>query len=130
MFRTLIAGGRFDKETGKIRVVDPPLAFSDILYPIIKEHLVSWATGPSSFVPLALLEAGDFTHTAELKDTMIKSKSTLQQAAEAEVPSQRLERGAAKHDTVGKAGPNGKKTGSKHERPIGNAGTRLLLGKL
>lgn len=132
MFKTLIAGGRFDKETGQIRQVDPPLGFADIIYPIIKDHIVAWATGPASFVPLALLEADSFSHAAELKKTMKKNKGALEKASTEETEEQKAKREALeKGETELKAaGPRGKKSPHKQERTVGNVGSRLLLEKL
>lgn len=131
MFKTLIAGGHFDKATKQIKPADPPLHFADILYPVIKEHIISWATGPSSFVVVALLEADEFSHEDELKELLKKEKKALQKAATEETPEQKAFREAA--DTSGqtdKLAKKGKKSGSKKERPVGNMGTKLLLEKL
>ena len=129
MLKSLIAGGRFDKSEGKVKLVDPPLNFADVLYPCISDHVVSWATGPSSFVPLALLEATDFSHGDQLKQTLSKNKKALRRAATEETPEQRAKReglGAADpHDVAGK-----KKSGARAERVIGNAGAKLILDKL
>ncbi|SPQ18973.1 7c9d6a27-3056-4a28-b4c3-e7c87df2c223 [Thermothielavioides terrestris] len=120
MFKTLIAGGRFDKASGAIRRVDPPLNFANILYPVIKEHIVKWATGPSSFTVLGLLEAPDFSSTEELLKTLRSEKKALQAAADGEA--------AAQIESA-----DGKKSKSKSkgkDKPGGNQGARLLLEKL
>jgi len=130
MFKTLISGGHFDKSARKVIPCDPPLHFADILYPVIKEHILSWATGPSSFVVLNLLEAEDFSHVDELRKTLKKHKKQLQKAATEETPEQKSTREATK--TSGedeKSAKKGKKAGSK-EKPIGNMGSKLLLEKL
>ncbi|KAK6068666.1 pumilio domain-containing protein [Seiridium cupressi] len=131
LFKTLIAGGHFDKATRKIIPVDPPLHFADILYPIIKDHIVSWATGPSSFVPVSLLEADDFSHKDELKKALKKEKKTLEKAATEETQEQKASREAA--EATGdseKAGKKAKKSAPKKERAVGNAGAKILLEKL
>lgn len=131
MFKTLIAGGHFDKATRRIIPVDPPLNFADILYPFIKDHVVAWATGPSSFVVLSLLEADDFSHDKELRKTLKASKKLLEKAATEETPEQKAAKEAAETNGDEKKVPKkkGKKGGPK-ERPVGNMGSKLLLEKL
>ncbi|KAI0548578.1 armadillo-type protein [Xylaria curta] len=130
MFKTLISGGHFDKESRKVIPCDPPLRFADILYPVIKEHSVSWATGPSSFVVLNLLEADDFSHAGELRKTLKKHKKQLEKAATEETPEQKAAREAAKtNGEAEKGAKKGKKAGAK-EKPVGNMGSKLLLEKL
>ncbi|KAI0141347.1 armadillo-type protein [Pestalotiopsis sp. NC0098] len=131
LFKTLIAGGHFDKATRKIIPVDPPLHFADILYPIIKDHIVSWATGPSSFVPVSLLEADDFSSKDELKKTLKKEKKTLEKAATEETEDQKAAREAAEASgDSDKAAKKSKKAAPKKERSVGNAGAKILLEKL
>ncbi|KAH8676334.1 armadillo-type protein [Xylariales sp. PMI_506] len=131
LFKTLIAGGLFDKVSRKVIPVDPPLHFSNILYPIIQDHIISWATGPSSFVVVGLLEADDFTHKDELKKTLKKEKKALEVAATTETAEQKAHRESAETNggAVEKSSKKGKKSGNK-ERSVGNAGARLLLEKL
>ncbi|KAI1265057.1 armadillo-type protein [Xylariaceae sp. FL1019] len=134
MLKTLISGGRFDKATRKVIPCDPPLNFADILYPVIKEHIMSWATGPSSFVVVNLLEADDFSHAAELRKILKKNEKQLDKAATEETPEQKVAREAAEGaDANGddeKQGKKSKKGGSKKQRPVGNMGSKLLLEKL
>ncbi|KAI1459384.1 ARM repeat-containing protein [Annulohypoxylon moriforme] len=135
MFKTLIAGGHFDKATRRIIPVDPPLHFADILYPIIKDHIMAWATGPSSFVVLSLLEVDDFSHKDELKSILKKNKKTLEKAATEETPEQKAAKEAAKEaaeaDGEKKSSKKkGKKAGPKKEAPVGNMGSKLLLEQI
>lgn len=131
MFKTLISGGHFDKASRKVIPCDPPLRFADILYPVIKDYIMSWATGPSSFVVLNLFEADDFSHGAELRNTLKKHKKELEKAATEETPEQKATREAVKtNDEAGKAAKKGKTGGPKKDRPIGNMGSKLLLEKL
>ncbi|KAI0478690.1 armadillo-type protein [Xylariaceae sp. FL0804] len=134
LFKTLIAGGRFDKASRKVIPVDPPLHFADVVYPVIKDHVVAWATGPSSFVVLNLLEADDFSHKDELKKTLRKNLKTLEKAASEETAEQRAAKEAAEANGEGDekktTAKKGKKPGPKKERPIGNMGSKLLLEKL
>ena len=125
MFKSLIAGGRFDKASGTIKRIDPPLNFADILYPEIKEYIVQWATGPSSFTVLGLLEAPDFSFKKELIKTLSAEKKTLKKAATEETPEQK-----ARAEAI-KAKPKGKKADAKEGGgPKGNMGTKLLLEQL
>ncbi|KAK4040518.1 armadillo-type protein [Parachaetomium inaequale] len=124
MFKSLIAGGRFDKAAGAVKRVDPPLNFADILYPVVKEYVVQWATGPSSFTVLGLLEAPDFSSKKELLKALRSDKKTLEAAAAGD--------GASKTDTT-----DGKKSKSKAKgaqpdngKSGGNQGAKLLLEKL
>ncbi|KAI0379741.1 ARM repeat-containing protein [Hypomontagnella monticulosa] len=133
MFKTLIAGGHFDKATRRVIPVDPPLHFADILYPSIKDHIIAWATGPSSFVVVSLLEADDFSHKDEVKKALKKNKKLLEKAATEETPDQkaaREAREAAEADGEDKKSKKGKKAGPKKEAAIGNFGSKLLLEKL
>ncbi|KAK6865759.1 Pumilio-like 3 [Apiospora arundinis] len=131
LFKMLIAGGRYDKATKQVKPVDPPLHFADILYPVIKDHIVSWATGPSSFVVLNLLEAEDFSHGDEVRKILKKEKKTLEKAASEETSAQRAAREAAETSSDGdKPAKKGKKAGAQKERSVGNMGAKLLLEKL
>ncbi|KAI5920817.1 armadillo-type protein [Camillea tinctor] len=132
MFKTLIAGGHFDKATRKIIPVDPPLHFADILYPVIKEHIVAWATGPSSFVVLNLLESEEFSHGDELRKILKKNKKELERGAAEETAEQKAAREAlgANNDGEEKSAKKGKKGAAKKERAVGNMGSKLLLEML
>ncbi|KAK3941843.1 armadillo-type protein [Diplogelasinospora grovesii] len=129
MFKTLIAGGRYDKEAGAIKRVEPPLNFADILYPVIKEHIVQWATGPSSFTILGLLESPDFSSRSELLKTLRSSKKVLEKAAAEEKSDQTADKEPSK---TKKSKSKDKEAQTKQARPKtgGNQGTRLLLEKL
>ncbi|KAM0514258.1 hypothetical protein ACHAPE_007095 [Trichoderma viride] len=123
MLKSLIQGGRFDKAAGKVKLIDPPLGFSNILYPVIKDSIMDWATGPSSFVVVALLESEEFTSADELKKTLKKNKKLLQQAAEEPTAEQKAAKEAAE-------GSETAKKCKKTEAPVGNKGSKLLLEKL
>lgn len=126
MFKTLIQGGRFDKETKKIKVVEPPLDFANILYPIIKDHIVAWATGRGSFVVVALLESDSFSQKEKIKKALKKHQAELQKAATEPVAKPDAEKDVGETKTTGK----NKKGGPKRDRPVGNPGAKLLLEKL
>lgn len=124
MLKTLLAGGRFDRKTGEVQRVDPPLNFADILYPVIKEHIVEWATGPSSFTVVGLLEAPDFSSKAELLKTLKSNKKLLNKAATEAVVMEKEEEVEAVKSKKSKA-----KKALPH-KPVGNQGAKLLLEKL
>ncbi|KAL2020180.1 hypothetical protein VTK56DRAFT_8704 [Thermocarpiscus australiensis] len=124
MFKTLIAGGRFDKALGAVRRVDPPLKFADILYPVIKEHIVQWATGPSSFTVLGMVEAPDFSSKDELLKILRSNKKVLEAAATGEAAS-----GTGK-TKVTKAKSKDKESRPSQDSSGGNQGAKLLLEKL
>ncbi|KAG7134679.1 Pumilio y domain family member 6 like protein [Verticillium longisporum] len=88
--KTLIAGGKYNKQTGKVEQVEPPLKFADALYPVIEDY------------------SPDFSHGKELKATLKKSKKQLQAAATEETAEQkaRREADAAEEDSdkVGNSG--------------------------
>ena len=124
MFKALIAGGRFDKVAGAIKRVDPPLNFADVLYPVIKDHIVKWATGPSSFTVLGLLEAPDFSSQKELLKLLRSDKKTLEAAAAGEAASKAEKTDGKKSKSKGKA------TQPEKGKSGGNQGAKLLLEKL
>ncbi|OAA53775.1 pumilio domain containing protein [Niveomyces insectorum RCEF 264] len=163
MLKTLVAGGRFDRETGQVKLVDPPLRFANILYPQIRDRIMAWATASASsaFVVLALLEAADLdpAHAAELKKTLSTkaNRKALEKAAVEETAEQKAKReeaeaaaaaAAATSTTKGDAAEGTSKQKKKKkqqqekvadkkkgpstapERPVGNAGAKLLLEKL
>ncbi|EPE09212.1 pumilio domain containing protein [Ophiostoma piceae UAMH 11346] len=159
MLKTLVAGGRFDRATGQVKLVEPPLHFANILYPQIREHIMDWATGAfSSFVVVALLEAADLdkSHAAELKKTLSekKNRKALEKSSVEETSEQKAKREATEASVVAAAAAaaeaeskkddkkddkkdkkkkaDKKKAAAKPapERPVGNAGAKLLLEKL
>ncbi|KAF4831823.1 Pumilio-like proteiny domain family member 6 [Colletotrichum siamense] len=130
LIKTLIAGGKFNKETGKVEAVDPPLKFSDILYPVIKDYILDWATGPSSFVVLNMLEAEDFSHASELKKMLKAHKKDLQKAATEESAEQKADREARAQKEAEKSEKGAKKGKKGGDKPVGNLGSKLLLEKL
>jgi pumilio family protein 6 len=131
MLKTLVAGGRFDPKLKKVVPITPPLNFADILYPVIKEHLITWATSSSSFVVLGLLEAENFSHKDEVLKVLKKNKKVLEKAAKEETAEQKAKKEAlaAEETEKPKAKGKGKKAGAK-EVNVGNMGSKLLLEKL
>jgi pumilio family protein 6 len=120
MLKLLIQGGRFDSEAGKVIPVDPPLNFSNLLYPEIKDHVVDWATGPGSFVIVGLVEANDFNDVDALKKTLKKNKKLLEKAATEMTAEQKQAKET--EDQEQKPAKKGKK-----EKPVGNVGSKILL---
>ncbi|KAG6239212.1 hypothetical protein E4U25_001030 [Claviceps purpurea] len=127
MLKSLIQGGRFDKAAGKIIPSDPPLNFADILWPVIKDYIMDWATGPSSFVVVGLTESNDFSNAEQVKKILKKNKKVLEKAATEMTPEQEAAKAAQEEKKADKGAKKGKK---KFEAPVGNAGSKLLLEKL
>lgn len=144
IYKTLIAGGIYDKAAGKIIKVEPPLRFADLLYPVIKDHIMSWATGPSSFTVLNLLEADDFSHRDALKKLLKKNRKVLEKAATEETAEQRAARealeaakaaepsssSADKEKEKEKLSAKKSKKLDPKKKTVGNVGSKLLLEML
>jgi pumilio family protein 6 len=82
MLKTLVQGGRFDKATNSIKLVEPSLRFHQTLYSKIKAtggdaEIVNWTNGPNSFVVVAMLEAEDFEAREELLKVLKKNSGNL-----------------------------------------------------
>ncbi|KAE8443061.1 hypothetical protein EG329_002384 [Mollisiaceae sp. DMI_Dod_QoI] len=124
LLKSLIAGGRYDNKTKSVVPVVPALDFADILYPNIKDYIIEWATGPSSFVVLALIESSNFSKKDEVLEILNAEKERLEKAASEETIEQKAKREVAKK--------TGDKTGKKSKivQDIGNRGSALLLKKL
>ncbi|PHH90985.1 hypothetical protein CDD83_2055 [Cordyceps sp. RAO-2017] len=127
MLKSLIQGGKFDRAAGKVVQVQPPLRFANMVYPIIKDHVMDWATGPGSFVVVALMEAGDFDEREALRKTLSKKRKQLEKAATEMTAEQKASREAQEKAVTEKGEKKAKKKG---EGAVGNAGSRLLLEKL
>lgn len=124
MIKSLIAGGPFDPKTKQITPVEPALNFADILYPYIKDYVVEWATGSSSFVVLALLESISFSQKEEVLQVLKDNKKVLQKAATEETAEQKASR-----EEDSEEGKKRKKSKTV-KRNVGNKGAALLLEKL
>ena len=122
MLKTLVLGGRYSFDKKAVELVDPPLAFHDLLYFRIKPDLISWATGPNSFVVVGLLEAQGFSRAEEVKTLLKKNEASLKDAVkQGGQMSNEQEHRKAKAHQKGDQGQIG---------PRGNAGTTILLRKL
>ena len=117
MLKTLVHGGKFDPELKKVVPVEPYLGFSDMFWKQIKGNVLHWATGPGSFVIVALVEAEKFEHKDEVLKALKKDRKKLEAAAAGTTSS-----------TNGGNKKSDKSEGKKDVR--GNAGARLLLQKL
>ena len=126
MLRALVSGGKFDPETKTVKLVEPRLGFGDMLFNTLKGNFVNWATSPSSFVVVQLLESEDVTAANKklVRDELAKGKKTLEKAAKGDSASSKK----APVEADDKQGKNKKRKTS--EGPKGNAGAKILLEKL
>lgn len=78
LLKTLVQGGRFDRKSKSVILVDPPLAFGDMFYDALLKgragSIAAWATGANSWVIVALLESPEFTK----RDELVMSLETAQ----------------------------------------------------
>lgn len=80
MLKTLVQGGRFNSETEKVDLAEPPLKFHEVLFGYIEKDIVDWATGGNSFVIVGLWEAAGFSKHEKLKKRLVEGKSRLVKA--------------------------------------------------
>lgn len=80
MLKALVQGGRYDKKSKSVTPTDPPLGFGDLLYEKIKSNVLSWASGPDSFVVVAMLEADSFSAQKALMKELKACRAQLEQA--------------------------------------------------
>jgi pumilio family protein 6 len=131
MLKALVAGGHFDIKTKSVVPVVPALGFADILYPNIADYIIEWATGPSSFVVLALLESSCFSKKEEVLKILRSNKNKLQNAVNEETAEQRTKREESEvAQKEGHLAGKGKKSKDTKPREVGNKGSILLLEKL
>lgn len=131
MLKSLISGGRFDPATKSIVPVVPALNFADLLYPNIKDFVIEWAIGESSFVVLALLESEDFSKKAELQKILKENKAKLLKASTEETADQKAKREAiVPVDEKDAPKKKSKKAKVVKEVSVGNRGSKLILEKL
>jgi pumilio family protein 6 len=125
MLKTLIAGGHFNPKEKRVIVTDSALGFHNQLYSHIKPFIKEWATGESSFVVVALLEADGFEHKAELRKTLTRVKGDLEGAAKKKAVSEKENEEDAEAKNKKR-----KKTKDVERKNTGNAGARMLLDML
>ena len=132
MLKALTAGGRFDSKTKTIVPIVPALDFANILYPHIKDYVIEWATGSSSFVILALVESSNFAQRNEVVKILKSRKNRLSKAATEETTDQKAKREAAEELSIEEnASGTGKKSGKAvKKQDVGNVGSALLLKML
>ena len=116
MMKSLVQGGPFDKASQKVQTIEPPLGFENLLYSTCREEMVSWASGPNSFVVLALLESSRMEEREGLMAALRKEVEVLREAAQG--PDEESQ------------GKKGKGNGKGKEKGKGNAGARILVQKI
>ena len=79
MLKALVQGGRFDRKTKSVRPVEPALGFADLLYEKIKDDVLPWASGPDSFVIVAMLETDTFLRQKTLTIQLKQYRSQLEE---------------------------------------------------
>ena len=79
MLKALVQGGRFDRKTKSVKSVEPPLGFADMLYGRVKDNILPWASGPDSFVIVAMLEADAFSKRKTLVEQLKQYRPQLEQ---------------------------------------------------
>jgi len=77
--KALVQGGPFDRKTKSVKLVEPALNFADLLYEKIKDNILPWASGPDSFVIVAMLEAKAFAKQQILMKQLKQYRSQLEQ---------------------------------------------------
>ncbi|KAJ9607701.1 Pumilio y domain member 6 [Cladophialophora chaetospira] len=82
MLKALVQGGRFEKATKSINLVDPPLKFDELLYSRLMAkggdaEVIEWANGPNSWVIVAMLESEHFEAKDELANLLRKNSERL-----------------------------------------------------
>ncbi|KAI5302761.1 pumilio domain member 6 [Ascosphaera pollenicola] len=77
MLKGLVQGGKFDPTTKTVAKVQPPLKFADLLYAVIKDDIMKWATEINPFLIVALVELGEteFKGWKELMKTLKKKEN-------------------------------------------------------
>ena len=122
LLKKLVTGGTYNKELGRVELVEPPLEFHDLFYDAIKGTVVDWATGSGSFVVVALMEAPGFSKARELEqilrrpENLAKLRVAARQGEGLDIGQQVKKRGKA--DALEKSVLKG------------NRGAHLLLEKL
>ncbi|SMR43218.1 unnamed protein product [Zymoseptoria tritici ST99CH_1E4] len=134
MLKSLVSGGSFDFETKTVKMAEPRLGFGETLYPVIKKHIVDWASSDSSFVVVALLESEEVSDKVkkEVKAALKAGKKQLKDAAEngsKKIESKKEVSDDAEMEDAAEEAPK-KKKAKKVGGPKGNAGARILLEKI
>lgn len=120
MLKTLVLGGTFDPTTKTIKLVEPRLGFTATLYPFIEHHLLDWASGPSAFLVVALLEGTDVSEElkARVKSTLQGGKERIKEAAAFDPVTKSVANEASLVEKKGKGSIRN-----------GNPGAKILLEK-
>ncbi|KAI9776563.1 MAG: pumilio domain member 6 [Peltula sp. TS41687] len=132
MLKTLVLGGHFNAKLGRVEVIEPPLNFHEMFYDHVKSELVAWATGPNSFVIVALLETDGFGRKDEVLDTLRRHAGLLDSAAKSGPQGGVILGGGGPSPSGGEM--RKKKTKNKKRKKqvenTGNKGAALLLSML
>jgi pumilio homology domain family member 6 len=127
MLKALVIGGPYDRNLKKIVPISPPLNFADILYPVIKNHLVEWAIGPSSYLVLSLFEAENFSFKEEAIELLSREWKKLVKASKGDMSEQKARAEAAVGYNDVKAMEKNGKTAVLKDGETGNRGAKLIL---
>ena len=87
LLKTLVQGGRFDRASKSVVLVEPQLHFGDMLYENLIEGMgtagvLQWALGANSWVIVALLESPEFENLDGLVQTLRYDKERLLEGAD------------------------------------------------
>lgn len=82
MLKCLVQGGPFDKRSKEVRTVEPPLRFGSMLFSQCSQEVVKWASGPNSFVVVAMLESPHMDARDHLVTALQRRLDILQQASQ------------------------------------------------
>jgi len=82
LLKTLVQGGRFDRASKSVVLVEPQLLFGDMLYENLIEDMgtarvLQWALGANSWVIVALLESPEFEDLDGLVQTLKYNRERL-----------------------------------------------------
>ena len=81
-FKSLVQGGPFDKESKEVRIIERPLMFESLLYSKCRDEIVSWASGPNSFIVVAMLESPHMEERESLVSALREQLQGLQKASQ------------------------------------------------
>ncbi len=82
MLKSLVQGGPFDKESNQVRIIEPPLRFGSTLYAKCRDEIVGWASGPNSFVVVAMMESPHMEERDSLISALREQREVLREASQ------------------------------------------------
>jgi len=80
MLKTLVSGGRYDPQTKRTVKVEPALGFAGMLWPQIKDWVVQWATGESSFVVVNMVDDEAWKERGDVLKVLKGERKVLEKA--------------------------------------------------